>query len=85
MDEERRGSTRARLLRRARIVFQRGYSSIDCVVLDLSAGGAKLKLCGPLGLPDRFELRFDNGLRRAVEVRHRGVETTGVAFIDPAA
>jgi hypothetical protein len=85
MDEERRGSARARLLRRARIVFQRGRSSVDCVVLDLSAGGARLKLSGLLGLPDRFELRLDNGLRREVEIRHRGVETTGVAFIDTAA
>jgi hypothetical protein len=38
-----------------------------------------------LGLPDRFELRFDNGLRREVEIRYRGTDATGVAFVDTAA
>jgi hypothetical protein len=73
------------VLRRAKVVFRRGYSSIDCVVLDLSKGGARLKFFGLLGLPERFELRFDNGVRREVEVRYRGFQTTGVAFIDDKA
>lgn len=82
MIEERRRATRAHVLQRARIVFRRGYSTVDCVVLDLSSGGARIKLGGWLGLPDRFELRLAGGRTHPVEVRHRSVETTGVAFVD---
>jgi hypothetical protein len=82
---ERRRLPRAHVLRRARIVFRRGQISVDCVVMGLSAGGARLRVHGLLGLPERFELRLDGGLRRDVEVRYRGLETTGVAFIDDQA
>ena len=85
MDVERRRSARAHVLRRARIVFRRGQVSLDCVVLDLSTGGAQLKVYGLFGLPQRFELRLDNGLRREVEIRHRSAGATGVAFIDEVA
>ena len=73
------------MLRRARIVFRRGYSTLDCVVLDLSPAGARLKVDEWLALPDRFELRIENGLRREAEVRFRAMEMTGVCFVDERA
>ena len=76
---------RAHVLRRARIVFRRGYSAIDCVVLDLSAGGARLKVGEWLALPDRFELRIENGPARDAEVRYRAQEMTGIRFVDDLA
>ncbi|HRO12221.1 PilZ domain-containing protein [Amaricoccus sp.] len=82
---ERRLHPRAHVLRRARIVFRRGYSSLDCVVLDLSPAGARLKVDDWLALPDRFELRIENGPRREAEVRFRAMETTGVRFVDERA
>ena len=42
--EDRRNHPRARVLRRAKIVFNRGYGVLDCVLLDLSAHGARVKL-----------------------------------------
>ena len=81
MSDQRRFH-RAHVLRRARIVFRRGYSAIDCVVLDLSAGGARLKVGAWLALPDRFELRMENGAIRDAEVRYRALETTGIRFVD---
>lgn len=85
MDDERRQCPRAHVLRRARIVFRRGHSTIDCVVLDLSSGGARLKVGQWLGLPGRFELRIENGPSHEAEVRYRDMELTGVCFIDRAA
>jgi hypothetical protein len=79
---ENRRHPRTRVLRRGRIVFRRGYSTLDCVVLDLSPDGARLKVGEWLALPDRFELRIENGPRREAEVRFRAMETTGVRFVD---
>jgi len=83
--QEKRRHQRAHVLRRARIVFRRGYSTIDCVVLDLSPSGARLKVDEWLALPDRFELRIENGVRREAEVRFRAMEMTGIRFTDDLA
>ena len=82
---DHRQHPRAHVLRRGRIVFRRGYSSLDCVVLDLSPSGARLKVDEWLALPDRFELRIENGPRREAEVRFRAREITGVRFLDESA
>ncbi|MBB5220267.1 hypothetical protein HNP73_000188 [Amaricoccus macauensis] len=79
--ENRRVHQRARVLRRAKIVFHRGYNAVDCVVLDLSPGGARLKIGALLGLPDQFELRIENGPVYAATVRYRLPEVTGVRFM----
>jgi hypothetical protein len=77
MSDQRRFH-RAHVLRRARIVFRRGYCAIDCVVLDLSGSGARLKVGEWLALPDRFELRIENGPTRDAEI-------TGIRFVDDMA
>ena len=85
MEGDRRQSPRAHVLRRGRIVFRGGGSTLDCVVLDLSPAGARLKVDEWFALPARFELRIENGPRREAEVRFRAMETTGVAFVDEVA
>ena len=81
MDEKRR-HPRSHVLRRARIVFRRGFSALDCVVLDISPSGARLKVEEWLALPDKFELRIENGPRREAEVRFRDMEMIGIRFMD---
>jgi PilZ domain len=85
MSSDRRQFARAHVLRRARIVFRRGHSSMDCVVLNLSSGGARLRVGAWLGLPEAFELRIENGPAREARVRYRAMEMTGVEFIDRCA
>ena len=82
MLDERRRQRRSRLLQRGTIVFRDGCCTRCCVVLDLSSTGAKLKLAALIGLPDRFELRLDNGLVRLAEVVHRAAGSMGIRFID---
>jgi hypothetical protein len=81
---ERRRHPRSRVLRRAQIVFRGGHVALGCVVLDLSAGGARLKVANWLAVPDTFELRLDNGPARLAEVRYRDMALTGVSFRDAA-
>ncbi len=85
MSADRRQHDRAHVLRRARIVYRRGWSSLDCVVLDLSAGGARIKVGSWLGYPDRFELRIDSGPTREAVVRYRAADVTGIEFVDDRA
>jgi PilZ domain len=85
MTAERRETPRAHVLRRARIVYRRGFSTIDCVVLDVSPGGARLKVDEWLMLPRRFELRIENGPVHEAEVRYRDMQMTGIRFVEPVA
>ena len=85
MLNDRRSFQRHHVLRRGSIVFRNGHSAIHCVVLDLSSGGARLRVGEWLGMPDRFELRVDNGLAREAVVRFRALDVAGVEFVDIAA
>ena len=68
------------------IVFGRGYSAIDCVVLDISPQGARLRVGSWLGLPDSFQLRMENGAVHQARVRFRRIGEIGVEFLEqPAA
>ncbi len=80
MSEERRRFVRKHVLRRGRVVFRNGHSAVDCIVLDLCEGGARLKLSEWLGVPKTFELRIDNGPVYDAEVRYHDMEHVGVAF-----
>ncbi len=84
MVEERRKTVRRRVLRRGKIVFRKGHSAIDCILLDLSDGGARLRAPGLIALPERFELRIENGPSYEVAVAFRTFELAGVRFLDAA-
>lgn len=84
MQMERRRSERTRVLRRGRIVFRNGHSVIDCVLLDLSDGGALLRAPGVLAIPEQFQLRIENGPKHQVRVCSRGADTASVSFLDKA-
>lgn len=84
MPEDRRRYPRSRVLQRGKIVFRNGHSVIDCVLLDLSSAGARLKLPNWLGVPDRFELRIEHGPRHDAAVCHHDFETGGVRFLTDA-
>jgi len=58
--ENRRRSPRTGMLKRAQILA--GESVYDCVVLDGSAGGARVQLETPTALPDKVKIRFIGGI-----------------------
>lgn len=85
MATDQRQHSRAHVLRRGRIVFRRGFGVVDCVVLDVSADGARLRVANWLGLPDRFELRIENGPTREARICYRRIEEIGVQFVEDRA
>lgn len=75
---------RTRTLKTAHIVFNDGGSVIDCVVRNLSSGGALLLLPSVFGVPETFELLIDSdGSLRAARTVWRGHGKIGVEFRKP--
>ena len=86
MLENRRNSARHRVLRRGSIVLpQRAQRRSTASCSTSPPAARRLKVDDWLGLPDRFELRIENGPRREAEVRFRDMEMTGIRFLDATA
>ena len=76
---DRRRATRERLLQRAQIVVEERV--FDCVLLDLTPGGARVETMLPLNLPDRFSVRFADGRQALCERRWRVGQRMGLMFL----
>lgn len=77
-----RGTPRMRSMLRGQIIFNNRFSTMDCVVRDISPTGARLQLAGDDVLPPIFELSLPLRSRRhkAEVVWRRGTEC-GVRFL----
>ena len=81
---ERRKTTRYRVLKGARIEFNRA-GGLSCTVRNLSIAGACLEVDSVLGIPDSFRLMIDGD--RALhhcKIAWRSTQRIGVAFEDHA-
>jgi hypothetical protein len=54
------------------------------VLSETSASGAKLVMPSTAGIPDRFELFFEDGAQKSCIVRWRKLADIGIEFIDEA-
>jgi hypothetical protein len=75
---EQRQDTRKGFLKRAHIVVE--GTVLDCVVENLSATGAKLRLGAPVALPETFALRFQDGASHVARRRWSRGTAVGIAF-----
>jgi hypothetical protein len=61
-----------------------GGQEVDCIVNDISAGGALIRIAGPLSVGATVILTMPVVGRLAAEVRHRDGDRAGLRFtIDP--
>ncbi len=83
LDPNQRIAPRSKSLIAARITFNNGQSTLDCLVRNLSETGAKLVTSAAVSLPERFDLFLSNKsvTHRARIVWRRG-EEIGVRFED---
>jgi hypothetical protein len=56
---ERRRFERTKISKAAKIIFAQCEPLIDCVVFDLSIGGASIEVANAAEISDDFELTFD--------------------------
>ncbi len=76
---DRRKARRHRTRRKAIVVTNSGWSTINAEILNMSEDGALLQLEGIGAFPDDFQLRFDGRKQRVVRIWNRGLKA-GVAF-----
>jgi hypothetical protein len=77
---ERRIEPRRKVLKRARISTHHLGTSIDCTVRNLSDSGALLLVTSSVGVPDEFDLVFDDRSVKRCRVVRRSIDKVGVAF-----
>ena len=81
---ERRAHPRHRVLKRVKAVFNANGSVVDCVMRDISEGGARLACGQATHLPDTFILVFPAEREmRDVRVAWRSLHHLGVEFLSP--
>jgi hypothetical protein len=75
-----------RTLKRAKIIFNGGFSTFDCILRNISATGALLTIDEAAHLPKQFEIRIgeERDERPAKLVYRRGM-FAGIRFLDIAA
>lgn len=86
MGSENRRAARRQVRNGARLVSANGAALADCLMLDLSATGARLEVQAPDALPDSFTMLLSHtgSLKRQCAVVWRAENTVGVQFVpDP--
>ncbi|MET0257019.1 MAG: PilZ domain-containing protein [Methylobacterium sp.] len=82
-DSERRVAPRVRTLKRAQILFNNRFSTLDCVVRNISATGALLTIDAAAPLPRTFEIRVgDEEAIRPAKLVYRRELFAGIHFLD---
>jgi len=79
--ENRRGQERRRTLKSGKIIFNHRASVVDCLVRNLSTGGACLQLANVVGVPQTFDLVID-GVQRPCIVKWTNANRLGVSFCE---
>jgi hypothetical protein len=79
--EERRKARRQRTCLGGRIAFRERYSTMECIVRDLTAEGARIAFPHPVLLPQEFDFAIEHkGLRRHARIIWRMTSVVGVGF-----
>ncbi len=79
---DRRGSPRTKTIKGGEIVFNDNRCLSECLILDMSEGGAALQPSDALNFPNRFLLRFKFGPTYACEVCWKKANKIGIRFLD---
>ena len=82
--QDRRGSTRNRTYIGGQIAFNQRSSLMDCLVRNISGGGAKLAFTNTVTVPQEFELSMHQTARTfRAKVIWRRADEAGVVFLEP--
>jgi hypothetical protein len=65
----------------ATIVYDSGRTRLDCVIRNLSEGGAKLEFATVRGIPQTFDLMVSGHRPHQCRVAWRALKELGVQFI----
>lgn len=77
---EKRKAPRIRTLKGGVIAFNGRFSTMDCLVRNLTPTGAMLKVGTSVGIPERFELKLEHQDFRPCRVKWRRNDALGIVF-----
>ncbi|MGI4794493.1 MAG: PilZ domain-containing protein [Janthinobacterium lividum] len=84
LQAERRASTRARSFLGGNIIFNNRHSTLDCIIRNYSASGARLQVPNSHLAPDEFDLHITQKQEtRRVRATWRSGDGLGIVFLDP--
>lgn len=79
---ERRSDQRHRVLKGGTLHFNKGYSSLECVIRDMSATGARIQMGETFGVPSRFMLSVSGETTRLeATLSWRNSRNIGLSFL----
>lgn len=78
---DRRDTRRKRTLQKGELFYLDSGAAVECVVLDVSDRGARLRPLDVLSCPPQFRLRCPDGTLRHCEVMWRDGPDIGVRFL----
>jgi hypothetical protein len=82
-DSERRVAPRMRTLKRAKVIFNGGFSTFDCIVRNISSTGALLTIDEAAHLPKEFQIRIgEERDERPARLVYRRAMFAGIRFLD---
>lgn len=79
---DRRSQVRKKVNNSGKVIYNDSQSMIDCTILDLSEGGAKIEFPNRQVLPRTFVLQLGDGSVTRCEVRWAKDTFFGVRFLD---
>jgi hypothetical protein len=79
-NDDHRKAQRHRTLKGGLIVFNDGRSTIECMVRNMSEGGAQLTVASVLGIPQTFVLKLNEGGQVQATIAWKRGNTIGVKF-----
>jgi hypothetical protein len=81
VEAERRVEIRHKALKSAKLAFNAGFGAMECVVRNISSGGARLTFGYAVGVPNHFAIKIsDDPVGRDAVVRWRRGHMVGIEF-----
>ena len=78
--EEHRDSRRERRLKAAKVIFNKGQTVVDCVLRDISATGARVRLKDTIDAPKQLVLRVSDGITYSADAMWYQKHDLGLRF-----
>lgn len=81
VNEGRRKHCRIKTLKSAQVILEESGGTRDCIVINMSDGGAAIQLTGNLDMPQTFRLKIQQGPAQPCEVCWRHGNKLGIRFL----
>jgi PilZ domain len=79
---EKRMEHRRKMLKGGTVHFNKGYSSLECVIRDMSSNGCRIQMGETFGVPSRFVLSISGETTRIeASVRWRNARNIGLSLL----